>query len=239
MSRPILLDLYCGAGGAAEGYHRAGFEVVGVDIAEQPRYPFEFIRADVTTLKLPYFALALVGASAIHASPPCQVYSRLAYYQPETIAGRYADLIEPTREMLRATGLPYVIENVPRAPLLDPIELCGCMFTGLMLYRPRVFETNVSGIWCPEHPPHTELCARNGYLPTADRPRMTITGGKHSRAWQRKACEVMGVPWMAIPADADYERTRQGIRELCESIPPLYTQHIGSQLLGQLMGVAA
>lgn len=234
MSRPRLLDLFAGAGGAAMGYHRVGFDVVGVDIETQPRYPFEFHQGDA----LEFVAEHWRGFDAIHASPPCQRFSRLAYYQPETIDGKYTDLIVPTRSALRATGRPYVIENVPPAPLLDPVTLCGCMFPGLMVYRPRLFEANFL-ISAPPARPHDELCVRNGYLPTPDRPRMSIHGGKHSRAWQRKACEVMGVPWMAVPVDAPVERTKQGIRELCEAIPPAYTEYVGAQLMAVLEARAA
>jgi DNA (cytosine-5)-methyltransferase 1 len=142
--RPRLLDLFCGAGGAAVGYHRPGFDVVGVDIKPQSNYPFEFHQADA--LEFP-----LEGFNAIHASPPCQGYSQLAAMHP----GReYPLLIEPTRELLLSTGLPYVIENVegaplPRHPQLDGtwgFWLCGSMFglgvTRGFLRRHRLFETN-------------------------------------------------------------------------------------------------
>lgn len=237
MTKPVLLDLFCGAGGAGMGYREAGFYVVGVDISHQPSHWKDFICADVMTVNLSGLIRA-TRAVAVHASPPCQRYSRLARYQPNIIEAKYPDLIAPTRELLEATGLPYVIENVPGAPLIDPIELCGCMFRDLMIYRPRLFEINFGGVWVPGHEPHAELCVRNGYLPTPERPRMTITGGRHSRAWQRKACEAMGVPWMAVPSDARGERIKRGVREVCESIPPLYTRHIGSQLLGQVSEAA-
>lgn len=229
---PVMVDLCCGAGAAAMGYDDAGFTVVGVDINPQPRFPFCFIQADVTELDLPAL-IEETGASAVHASPPCQLASRLRHYQPFTIDERYPDLIPIVREKLQATGLPYVIENVRGAKLVDPIELCGCMFNDLMVYRPRRFEMNFK-TWNPRHKPHRDLCVRNGYMPTPEQPRMSIHGGKHSRAWQRKACEVMDVPWMAIPADASKERTTIGIRELCQAIPPAYTRHIGSQLINSL-----
>jgi DNA (cytosine-5)-methyltransferase 1 len=92
---------------------------------------------------------------------------------------------------------------------------------GLRLYRHRGFESNLK-LTAPKHPNHTARCARNGYLPSPDQPYMTITGGKHSKAWQLKACEYMGTPWM---------RT---IRDVCESVPPLFTKHIGAQLLQQI-----
>ncbi|GAA2773622.1 DNA cytosine methyltransferase [Saccharopolyspora taberi] len=207
-----ILDLFCCAGGAGMGYHQAGFAVVGVDIVEQPNYPFEFHQAD---------AIEFVKEhghefDAIHASPPCQAYSLLNAYNHKV----YPDLVEETRKALVATGLPYVIENVPQAPLLDPVILCGAMF-GLQVYRHRGFETSfpLFPLLAPPHPKHTARCIRNGYLPTPEAPFMSIHGGKHSKAWQRKAAEVMGVPWTT------------SINEVCESIPPAYTRYIGKELL--------
>ena len=156
MSKPRLLDLFCGAGGAAMGYHRAGFEVVGVDISPQPNYPFEFYQLDATALvqdvdnkcwhesqtktTLPGASYACLGNfDAIHASPPCQRYTTLVA-QAGTF-GDYPDLVEPIREILKASGLPYVIENVPGAPI-EGVLLCGSMF-GLKVIRHRVFESNV------------------------------------------------------------------------------------------------
>jgi DNA (cytosine-5)-methyltransferase 1 len=183
--RPVILDLFCGAGGASMGYHSAGFDVVGVDITSQPNYPFSFVQADVMTLNLTELAVRS-EALAIHASPPCQHYSPLAAYHGDR--GRYPDLVGEVQEMLRATGAPYVIENVPQAPLIGAQLLCGAMFTGLRIYRHRAFETNFS-IRGPDHPEHVARCARNGYLP-APNQFMSIHGGKHSKAWQRKAAEV-------------------------------------------------
>jgi DNA (cytosine-5)-methyltransferase 1 len=215
MSRPVLLDLFCGAGGAGTGYALAGFHVIGVDIDPQPAYPFNFIQRDVMDFDLD----ALIedsGAVAIHASPPCQAYSPLNAYNKLP----YPDLVPPTRELLESSGLQYVIENVPQAPLRDPMMLCGSMF-GLRVYRHRHFESNAA-LAQPGHSPHVALCARNGYLPTVERQFMTISGGKHSVAWQRKAADVMGVPWMAT------------VHDVCESIPPAYTAFIGGQLIAAL-----
>src|SRR5690348_13600467 len=141
MSRPKLLDLFCGAGGAAMGYHRAGFDVVGVDIKPQPRYPFEFHQGDALdpTYRDPWFEPWWIDTfNAIHASPPCQAYTKARKLQGK----EHPDLIGPTRELLKATGLPYVIENVPGAPLVDPVVLEGQMFEGLATQRARWFETN-------------------------------------------------------------------------------------------------
>lgn len=154
--QPVIVDLYCCAGGASMGYYRAGFKVYGVDITVQRHYPFSFFNSDVIQFlggllsgKVFTFddgdSLSLKNISAFHASPPCQKHSVMT-------KGRWQDrdhpeLIEPTRELLIATGLPYVIENVPGAKeyLRDPITLCGTMFglgtkAGNQLLRHRLFE---------------------------------------------------------------------------------------------------
>src|SRR5688500_5351188 len=110
---PVLLDLFCGAGGASVGYHRAGFEVVGVDIKPQPNYPFEFHQLDVTTDV--QWGLLPERFDAIHASPPCQRYSAAA--EIHDTSEDHPDLIDPVRGRLQATGLPWVMENVERAPM--------------------------------------------------------------------------------------------------------------------------
>jgi DNA (cytosine-5)-methyltransferase 1 len=150
--KPRLLDLFCGAGGAGMGYHRAGFEVVGVDIKPQPHYPFEFHQADALTFPLE-------GFDAIHASPPCQAYSIMRHLP--WLKGRdYWDSIPPTRERLAEARVPWVIENVQGAPL-DGIMLCGQMF-GLVLpdgrpvYRHRLFESTVPML-APGHPRHYRI----------------------------------------------------------------------------------
>jgi DNA (cytosine-5)-methyltransferase 1 len=135
-----LLDLFCGAGGAAMGYHRAGFDVVGVDHRPQPNYPFEFIETDALTF-LREGGPIRGWFDAIHASPPCQAYSAGARMR-NGYAKDHPRLIEPLRELLIQTGLPYVIENVPEAPLRSPMRLCGSQF-GLDVRRHRAFESNV------------------------------------------------------------------------------------------------
>lgn len=134
-----LLDLFCGAGGCSVGYHRAGFEVVGVDHHKMPRYPYEFHQSDA----LEFLAAHGREFDAVHASPPCQKYCALRHLAKKD----HPDLIPQTRALLRETGLPYVIENVPGAPLLSPVMLCGTMFglrtdCGAELRRHRLFETN-------------------------------------------------------------------------------------------------
>jgi len=136
MSRPKLLDLFCGAGGAAMGYHRAGFDVVGVDIELQKNYPFEFHRADALEFCVDHWN----EFDAIHASPPCQDYiptipklHGTAHYLPDT------------RDLLETVSIPWVIENIPTAPLRADYRLCGCMFRLPRLRRQRLFETSWHG----------------------------------------------------------------------------------------------
>ena len=150
MKKPRLLDLFCCAGGAGAGYAKAGFEVVGVDLHPQPRYPFEFHQADAMTFDLS-------GFDAIHASPPCQAYTVLGGRED---LSHYPDLVDAVRERLQAAGVPWIIENVPGAPLRDPITLCGAMF-GLRSYRHRLFESSVQ-LAPPPHPKHEVRVNRRG-----------------------------------------------------------------------------
>lgn len=217
--RPTMVDFFCGAGGATEGYKRAGFRVIGVDLFPMPNYCGDaFIQGDAIEV---LGFLAKTGTlngwrvDAAHASPPCQAYSPLNAYNRKD----YPDLVAQTREGLTAAGFPFIIENVLQAPLQDPVMLCGAMF-GLRVYRHRGFESSFS-LKSPDHPKHVARCVRNGYLPDAAQ-FMSIHGGKHSKAWQRKAAEVMGVPWM------------QTIPEVCEAIPPAYARYVGKQLMAYL-----
>lgn len=211
--KPRLLDLYCGGGGASMGYWLAGFEVVGVDIAKQPRYPFTFFQADALELVEQYGW----DFDAIHASPPCQAYSRLAARHPDR---DYPELIGPTREALRRTGRPYVIENVPEAPLHNPKILCGSMF-GLGtdeydLLRHRGFETN----WLL----HVPSCDHSS------RPTISVAGhagraGRNGSGTSLERRTALGTPWLAgdtVP----------------EAIPPSYTRWIGRELLSHLADCA-
>jgi len=139
MIRPKLLDLFCGAGGAAMGYHRAGFDVTGVDNRPQPRYPFTFIQADAMTFPLD-------GFDAIHASPPCQAFTQMSarWRGKGTKADIHPDLLTPTLAILRTLGLPYIVENVQgaKAHMRATLVLHGGMFR-LGVHRPRLFEANV------------------------------------------------------------------------------------------------
>jgi DNA (cytosine-5)-methyltransferase 1 len=203
--RPRLLDLYCGAGGASMGYHRAGFEVYGVDIDPQPNYPFAFIQADA----LAFLEFPLIGFDAIHASPPCQRFSNMTNCRPG-LAQEYDDFISATREGLRRTGLPYVIENVPGSPLINPVILCGQQF-GLELYRHRLFEANFA-MMNLDHRQHEMPASKAGHWKPGT--VMSVAGHVSPIA---KAREVMGIDWT----------TRE---ELAEAIPPAYTEYIGIYL---------
>lgn len=213
-----LLDLFCGAGGAAMGYHRAGFDIVGIDNQPQPHYPFQFYLGDALEV------VARVGADfdAIHASPPCQFAS--AYRRRKGAQREHPNLIPRTRELLRATGLPYVIENVPtaREHLIDPVQLCGSSFN-LNVRRHRLFESNVSlvappcdhGWQTPRFPPATNR--------TNLRSTVEIGVYRIPLALQRVA---MGIDWMTLP-------------ELSQAIPPAYTRLIGHQVLAALTEAVA
>jgi DNA (cytosine-5)-methyltransferase 1 len=221
-----MLDLFCCAGGAGTGYDRAGFCVTGVDINPQPRYPFRFVQGDAVE----YLVDHGHEYAARHGSPPCQKYTPLNAYNHHD----YPDLVDPLREMFVALGGPWVIENVPQAPLVGPTVLCGTMF-GLRVYRHRGFETSFP-LAPPPHGPHVATCARNGYLP-AEGQYMSIHGGKHSRAWQAKASLVMDLPHLvASTSGAD---VRTAIREVCEAIPPAMTEFVGAALLTASAAVAA
>lgn len=218
MSRPRLLDLFCCAGGAGTGYFRAGFDVVGVDIAPHPRYPFPFYQAD---------ALAFLAAhgreyDAIHASPPCQKFSRVSGRSRKRMTRVYPDLIAPIRALLREIGKPYVIENVEGAPLLTPVLLCGSMFL-LDVRRHRLFESNVL-LFAPSCN-HWSQRPRFRTLDSRRRGQMAAVIGVHGHINYAGEfplrCAAMGIDWMTND-------------ELSQAIPPAYTEFIGRQLLGVL-----
>lgn len=215
MARPRLLDLFCGAGGSAVGYHRAGFEVVGVDHVSQPRFPFSFIQADA----LDYCREHGHEFDAIHASPPCQAYSAA-----NNIHGRtdHPDLVGETRDVVRATGRHYVIENVPGAPLVTPALICG-LSLGLNVKRHRLFESDIFlfGTRCGTHKGDW-LCV----FGNSCRGRCHVSGrakGGGPRCLRptlptAQCRDAMGIDWM----------TRN---ELSQAIPPAYTEFIGRQVL--------
>jgi len=201
-----LLDLFCGAGGTAVGYHRAGFtEIVGVDNRPQPRFPFQFVQADA----LEYVAEHGREFDAIHASPPCQRYSRMTTCRTG-LQNTHPDLVAATRRALRASGKEWVIENVVGAPLATAVMLCGTMF-GLSTYRHRLFESSVCLLVPPD--PHHEIPASKAghWIPGT---MISVAGNCAPIALARAAMEV---DWT----------TRA---ELAEAIPPAYTEFIGKQL---------
>lgn len=236
---PRLLDLFCGAGGAGVGYVRAGWEVVGIDIAPQPRYPFEFWQADAIEV-LDGLPRRFHDLDAIHASPPCQGYTSL---RTSWNAGSHPLLIEEVRSRLLDIGLPFVIENVPQAPIvtgppslfspLSGVCLCGTMF-GLSddryeLRRHRLFESNVP---LPQLPCRHSDKTVVGFYGDHVRIREATTGYSH---WPRDVTKrdeklaygrtFMGIDWMEWS-------------ELAESIPPAYTEWIGTQLLAHRAALA-
>lgn len=221
MSRPLLLDLFCGAGGAGMGYYRAGFDVVGVDINPQPNYPFRFIQGDAVD----FLKRTLWDFSAIHGSPPCQASCTLT---KGTNQGReYPQLIPAIRQLLyeRWHSTPSVIENVQGSDLRRDLTLCGEMF-GLAVIRHRYFEIANFDMMQPPHVKHRGRVAGYRHGEWFEGPYFAVYGdggGKGSLDQWRAA---MDTPWM---------KTK---KEVAESIPPAYTEFIGAQLI-QALEVAA
>jgi DNA (cytosine-5)-methyltransferase 1 len=237
MTKPILLDLFCGAGGASMGYHRAGFDVVGVDINPQPRYPFPFLQMDaIEALKcLQRERLEFIqrdmdtdggyrghiwfcqsDVDVIHASPPCQAYSKST---PMRNRDKHPDLVGIVRSKLQQLKIFYVIENVPGAPIRNDIVLEGCMVGLLEIKRERIFETEPSMFQlrnCPIYPgPVISVVGHGSPTGQCERLGRNVT----VKDWRR----VMGIDWM----------TRD---ELTQAIPPAYTEYIGKQIMNHLRG---
>ncbi|MBF5091308.1 DNA cytosine methyltransferase [Novosphingobium sp. NBM11] len=223
-----ILDLFCCAGGAAMGYHQAGFEVVGVDIKPQRRYPFEFVQADCLNLDPAFIA----SFDAIHASPPCQAHSRIS-----RVSGRqehHVDRIEETRDLLKSSGKPWIMENVVGAPLNNPIMLCGSMFAlsttcGAQLRRHRLFETNWNVGLLPQcnhggsvvgvYGGHAHDHRRKVITVTGSTPQMNVVRNRSRLTFPvEEARKAMGIDWMTMA-------------ELSQAIPPAYTKWIGERLL--------
>lgn len=212
MSRPRLLDLFCGAGGAGMGYHRAGFDVIGVDINPQPHYPFEFVQRDVFSFNWTTF----FTVDAIHASPPCQDHSSLGPTTKRTHGTGWM-LAETRRRLIEDAGLPWVIENVPGSPMRPDYRLCGCMFDLPGLRRERWFETSWQGF---------DLRSPCHHVGRA----VTVAGHGAQGGWeyvdgiaptQEDRKRAMGIEWM----NRD---------ELAQAIPPAFTEVIGAALLAAI-----
>lgn len=224
MTRPLILDLCCKAGGCAKGYHDAGFDVIGVDFVRQKRFPFPMIVGD--GLALDMRLLQRLGVVAIHASPDCQGYTIMRHAKGAKGKPR---TIPQFRKVLKATGLPYVIENVMGAgwDMVDPLMLCGSMFglgaQGHHLQRHRLFETSFAATApgpCAHAQPVISVFgghARNRGAASGGRGTRDVWEGGHKAA----ASQAMGIDWMTLD-------------ELSNAIPPAFTQHLGRQLMAHL-----
>lgn len=210
------------------GYSMAGFEVVGVDIDKQPNYPFKFIQGDVLDMELP-------PADIYHASPPCQPFSQ-ASKRYRNAGKQYEDVLTPLREKLLKTGNPFIIENVPGAPMRIDLMLCGEMF-GRELHRHRWFEIHGFTILQPPHEKHklsvkegtaAAVYGSNGSLFLVGKPnyKELYEQFKKNRAADpqihlTKGKKAMGIDWM-------------NWTELTQAIPPVYTEFIGRWAMSQL-----
>jgi DNA (cytosine-5)-methyltransferase 1 len=217
--RPLLLDLFCCEGGAARGYHDAGWSPIGVDIEVQPNYPYDCHEGDALTFPV------WDCISAIHASPPCQAYTTMTNRRARPSSE--LELIDVVREKLEATGLPYVIENVvgARRHMRNPLMLHGGMF-GLNVYRPRLFESNVLLMAPPKAPRPKDAAAVYGRREDRRLLWKRADGTELRAASLEEARAAMEMPWASW----------NGVRE---AIPPAYTRWIGEQLLNHVREAAA
>lgn len=209
-----IVDLFCGAGGCSAGYVRAGFTIrCGVDIKPQPRYPFGFVQADA----LEWLRAAdLSGVDAIHASPPCQAYSTAAVAW-RAAGKRYPDLLAATRAALMMTGKPWVIENVPGAPMRRDLEICGCHVGLPNLVRKRWFEFSFPVAYLAPSCHHPDPI-----LSVVGHGAPSWTRAKWGRCPTIAECRAaMGIDWM-----------NRG--ELSQAIPPAYTELVGGFLLAHV-----
>lgn len=236
--KPRLLDLFCCEGGAAVGYDRAGFDVVGVDINPQPRYPFEFHQGDALTFLIQHGH----EFDVVHASPPCQGYTIATAGNP-TARAKHQRLIAATRELLIVTGRPWVIENVElaKSQMQEPTLLCGRMFglgaededgMPLVLDRHRLFESNIP-LEAPAHPKHgtEQVAGVYGGSRRSSKPNATPADDRYSARYERRGGYVprskrvqqalLGIDWMTV-------------KGMQESLPPVYTEHVGTQLMAHV-----
>ncbi|MET8905133.1 DNA methylase [Streptomyces sp. NPDC004538] len=230
--RPRLLDLFCCAGGAAVGYARAGFAVDGCDIAERPNYPFPRHHGDA----LAYLADLIASGEIrrytfVHASPPCQHGCALTVGTNASQGwGRaHVDLVAPTRELLDASGLPYVIEQPNgRAEIRKDLTLCGEMF-GLGVIRHRNFEAGGWTVPQPAHVPHRGRVRGYRHGSFHDGPYVAAYGNGGGKPTVPELQAAMGIPWTDVR------------EELTEAIPPAYSEFIGRAFHASrvALGVAA
>lgn len=218
--RPRLLDLFCGGGGASRGYHVAGFDVVGVDIVRQYEYPYTFVLANAMTYPLD-------GFDAVHASPPCKRYTTagVGNRARPSLFDPHPDCLAPTLERFATLSIPWVVENVPGAPLPGAVRYCGSSF-GLDVRRHRLFASNVPLTAPPCHherqAPARYPSLENKRRKSGDRAAVVgIHGIQQYDGHYTDACNAMGIDWM------EWER-------LTQAIPPAYTEHVGRQLLEHL-----
>lgn len=214
MQAPVLYDLFCCEGGAGEGYRRAGFTVIGVDLEPQPLYPFPMIQEDALAFLDRLIANGTLAA-AVHASPPCQSYSNMSNRH----GSKELELIAPVRERLTQLGLPWIIENVvgARRHMRNPITLHGGQFPELGVYRPRLFESNIP-LCAPPKAPRPKNAAAVYGVRDDGRRLLTRKDGTELRAARLPEARIaMGMPW------ADWN----GVRE---AIPPAYAEYVGRQL---------
>lgn len=212
MSRPKLLDLYCGAGGAGKGYMDAGFDVTGIDIAPQPDYPGTFIQGDA----LAYLAAHGHEYDARHASPPCQASCTLT--KGTNSGNEYLNLIPATRALLALHDGPSVIENVQGSDLRRDLTLCGEMF-GLGVIRHRYFELGGWAAIAPDHKPHRGRVAGYRHGEWFDGPYFAVYGEGGGKGTVPQWQEAMGIHWTS------------NRKSIAEAIPPAYTRLIGGQLM--------
>ncbi|MEV4425006.1 DNA methylase [Streptomyces sp. NPDC049602] len=230
-ARPLLLDLYSCAGGAGTGYHRAGFDVVGVDIAPRPNYPFAFVQADALEYLSNLIATGEIERYAfVHTSPPCQAGCALTVGTNRSMGwgGTHVDLVPPTRVLLEASGLPYVIEQPNgKAEIRKDVWLCGEMFS-LGVLRHRNFELGRWSTAQPAHPKHRGYVRGHRHGVYRDGPYVAPYGKGGGKATVPEMQAAMGITWTDVR------------EELTEAIPPAFSQWLGTAFLSQVRaGVAA
>ncbi|MFB6840954.1 DNA methylase [Streptomyces sp. NPDC056361] len=229
-ARPLLLDLFCCAGGAGTGYHRAGFDVVGIDIRPRPNYPFTFVQADA----LDYLSALIASGeierfSFVHSSPPCQAGCALTVgtNQSKGWGGTHVDLVPPTRELLEVSGLPYVIEQPNgKADIRKDLTLCGEQFE-LGVLRHRNFELGHWSVVQPAHVPHRGRVRGWRHGEFFDGPYVAAYGNGGGKPSVPELQAAMGITWTDVR------------EELTEAIPPAYTHWIGATYLAQIRAEVA